>query len=315
MEHTLFAVVGAAGKIGYSTSLALRKAGAPVRAILRDPTKANPLRAIGCEVVIADLQDAVSLTKAIADTHAVQVICPPDPQAHDAIGDIRRSIESVAEALEKARPDLVLAISDYGAHVSEDIGMPTMFHIFEERLRRLEMPKVFLRSAEHMENWSSLIPVAIATGTLPSLHHPVERVFPTVSARDVGLIAAELLLDPNPGAAESIVHAEGPRRYSASDVAAAISQLSGRPVTAQAPPPSQWLETLSRIVSASTATLLAKLYDAHHRGLIDVEPGVGEIRYGTTELIEVLRPGVSSEAAAALAETGDEHLSETRGHP
>lgn len=221
----------------------------------------------------------------------MQVICPPPPQAEDVAGEMRRSIESLAEALNQARPDRVLAISDYGAHVSEGVGMPAMFHIFEERLRRLEMPKVFLRSAEHMEGWGAFIPAAIATGILPSLHHPVERKFPTVSAPNVGLMAADILVRTSLRTGEQIVHAEGPRRYSPADVAKAFSQLLGRTVTAQALPRSQWQESLERALSASAAKLLVELYDAHNQGgLIDVEPNRGEVRYGATELIDALRP-------------------------
>jgi uncharacterized protein YbjT (DUF2867 family) len=255
------------------------------------------LRAIGCEVALADLQDAAALGRAIANASAVQVILPPPPRAEDTAGEMRRSIESLAEAMERARPDRVLAISDYGAHVGEDIGMPSLFHIFEERFRRLAMQKVFLQSAEHMQGWGLVVPAAIATGVLPSLHHPVEKKFPTVSAPDVGLIAADLLLRPTAATNEQIVHAEGPRRYSAADVAAALSQLLGRSVTAQALPRSQWQQSLERVLSASAARLLVKVYDAHDKGgLIDVEPNNGEIRYGTTELIDALRPLVADAA-------------------
>lgn len=287
----MYAIVGAAGKVGYSTSLALREAGVPVRAILRDAAKADRLSAIGCEVALADLQDPAALGRAMANAQAVQLICPPTPQAQDAVGDMRRSIDSMARALEQARPGLVLAISDYGAHVTEDIGMPSVFHGFEERLRQLDMPKVFLRSAEHMEGWRGLIPVAAASGVLPSFHLQVDKPFPTVSAQDVGRMAADLLLHPGVAPGEQIVHAEGPRRYAATDVAAALGQLLGRTVTAQAIPRAQWMQKLGRIVSESTARLLVGIYDAHDRGgLIDVEPGRGDVRHGTTELIEALRP-------------------------
>jgi hypothetical protein len=38
-------------------------------------------------------------------------------------------------------------------------------------------------------------------------------------------------------------------------------------------------------------------YDAHNKsGLVDVEPATGEVRYGTTELIEALRPLVPAAA-------------------
>lgn len=287
----MFAIVGAAGKVGYSTSLALREAGVPVRAILRDATQASRLSAIGCEVVLAELQDPEALGKALAGAQAVQLICPPTPQAPDAVGDMRRSIDSMERALEQACPGLVLAISDYGAHVVEDIGMPSVFHGFEQSLRPLPMPQVFLRSAEHMEGWRGLIPVAAATGVLPTFHQHVDRPFPTVSAQDVGRMAADLLLHPGVASGARTVHAEGPRRYAASDVAAALGELLGRTVTAQSIPRAQWMEKFGRIVSESTARLLVGIYDAHERGgLIDVEPGGGEVRHGTTGLVQALRP-------------------------
>jgi uncharacterized protein YbjT (DUF2867 family) len=266
-----------------------------VRAILRDEAKASTLSAIGCDVALADLQDPSSLGRAIADARAVQVIMPPPPQAQDAPGEMRRSIASIAEALEMANPEVVLVISDYGAHVGKGVGMPSMFHEFEERLRQLKMSKVILRSAEHMEGWGALIPVAIATGTLPSLHHPVEKTFPTVSAPDVGLIAAKLLLGMSPGSGEQVIHAEGPRRYSATDVSLALSQLLGHKITAVSLPRAQWQESLERFLSTSAARLLVELYDAHNKGgLIDVAPNTREVRYGTTELIEALRPLVAA---------------------
>jgi NAD(P)H dehydrogenase (quinone) len=293
MKDPIFAIVGAAGKIGYSTSLVLREAGAQVRAILRDATKATRLRAIGCDVALADLQDPAALGRAMANADAVQIILPPPPRAQDAAGEMRRTIESLAEALDQARPNRVLAISDYGAHVGEGVGMPSLFHMFEERLRQLEMPKVYLRSAEHMEGWGLVMPVAIETGILPSLHHPIEMAFPTFSAGDVGLMAADLLLRPGAEASEQIVHAEGPCRYSATDVAAALSQLLGRTVLAQALPRTLWQESLEQVLSASAAKLLVELYDAHNQGgLIDIEPNKGEVRYGTTKLIDALRPFV-----------------------
>ncbi|YCI06709.1 NAD(P)H-binding protein (plasmid) [Ensifer sp. D2-11] len=285
----MYAILGAAGKVGYSTSSALRQAGVPVKAVLRDTTKSSRLYALGCDIAVADLQDPNDLAQAIAGCIAVQVICPPLPYVPDTADDMVRSIDSIVCALGQARPDLVLAISDYGAHVSDDIGMPTIFRYFEERLGELPIRKIFLRSAEHMEGWAARFPIARATGTLPTFHHPVEREFPTVSAHDVGMIAADLLLRRGQETNQRIVHVEGPRRYSAADVAAAFTGLLGRVVTAWAVPRGEWLETLGRVVSPSASELLVKLYDAHNRGgLVDVEPG-GEVRYGNSDLIAALR--------------------------
>ncbi|HEV7317336.1 MAG TPA: NAD(P)H-binding protein [Ensifer sp.] len=291
----MFAIVGAAGKVGFSTARALAEAGLPVRAVLRDPEKAGRLRAIGCEVAIADLRDPAALGAAIAGAEAVQVILPPPLLAEDAPHAMRMAADSMVEALGKVSPNRVLAISDYGAHVADDIGMPTMYRMFEERLRTLGMQKIVLRSAEHMEGWARYIPVASATGVLPSLHGDVEKPFATVSTADVGLMAADLLRGRGADGSELIVHAEGPRRVSAADVADALSLLVGRPITARAVPRAEWQQKLERSLSPSVARLLVDTYDAHGRGgLIDVEPGKGEVRYGGTELTEALRPYVSA---------------------
>ena len=287
----MYAIVGAAGKVGYATSLALREAGVPVRAILRDAAKAARLTEIGCEIAVADLQDSRALAKAIGDADTVQIILPPAPQAEDTAKDMRSAIESLAGALEEVRPKRVLAISDYGAHISHDIGMPTMCRSFEERLGKLEGHKLFLRSAEHMQGWGRAIPAAVASGTLPSFHDPVDMPFPTISAPDLGLIAADLLLRPAGEKGLEVVHAEGPRRYSASDVAAALSELLGRTINVEAVARSQWEAVFKGVMSASLAELLIKANDAQNKGgLVDVEPNGREVRYGTTELIDALRP-------------------------
>jgi NAD(P)H dehydrogenase (quinone) len=246
----MFAIIGATGKVGYATSVALREAGVPVRAVLRDASKAAGLREIGCEIALADLQDSKALAKAIGDAAAVQVIVPPAPQ-QDTAKQMRAVIENLVLALEETRPKTVLAVSDYGAHIAHDIGMPTLCRTIEQRLSTLGGHKVFLRSAEHMQGWGRAIPAAIASGTLPSFHDPADMLFPTISAPDVGLIAADLLLRSNGEHGVEVVHAEGPRRYSANDVAAALSELSGRKISITTVPRTEWSETFGRVMSPS----------------------------------------------------------------
>jgi hypothetical protein len=115
--------------------------------------------------------------------------------------------------------------------------------------------------------------------------------FPTISAPDLGLIAAQLLLQPASEKDVEIVHAEGPRRYSANNVAADLSELLGRTIKAEAVPRSQWEGIFRQAMSPSLAELLIKANVAQNKGgLVDVEPNVGEVYYGITELINTLRP-------------------------
>lgn len=295
----MFAIVGATGSVGFATSQALREADKPVRAILRDASKGEKLREIGCEIAVADMQDPKALARAIGNADTVQVIVPAAPQLKDAAEQMRQIIESIATALEEARPQRVLAISDYGAHVTHDIGMPSMFHDLEARLTKVPGKKIFLRSCEHIEaGWGRAIPAAKGSGisafkesgTLPSFLDPVDVPFPRVSASDVGLIAAEILLRPAATEDVEVFHAEGPRRYSANDAAAALSELLGTTIQAKAIPRPEWKERMERVMSPTLAELLIKTNDAQNKGgMVDVESEHSKVMYGKTELIDALR--------------------------
>ncbi len=286
----MFAILGATGKVGSSTIRALRAAAQPVRAIIRDPAKAAPFEALGCEIGIADLQDVGALSKAIEGARGVQVICPTAPRAIDAAADMRRTIDNIARALANTRPQTTLAISDYGAEVERGTGITVLFHELEARLREAPTRSVFLRSAEHMENWTRIIQVAAQTGRLPSLHHPLSKRFPTISAHEVGRIAADLLMHPMSEAPlPRIVHAEGPRRYTPVEVADAMAKVLGRDVVAYELPRADWHTTLRGAgLGDSVVQLVTELYDAHNQGLIDAESG-GEIINGTIELTDALK--------------------------
>jgi uncharacterized protein YbjT (DUF2867 family) len=290
----MFAILGATGKIGRTTIAALREKGAPVRAILRDRSRSQEFVDLGCEVAVADIADVGALTKAIDGARAVQIICPIDIRAVDARTKMLRLIETMGEALDRANPELVLAISDYGAEVPSGTGITLLFNALDARLRKLRSRTIFLRSAEHMENWSRVTRVAVETGQLHSFHHPLTKLFPTVSAFDVGTIAADLLLEDD-GAHLRIIHAEGPRRYTPNDVATVIASLVAHPVVARELPRSQWEAVLTRGgLSESYARLVTELYEAHNAGRIDAERDVGEIRRGTSELADALRRFVTA---------------------
>lgn len=148
----MFAILGATGPVGRATCEALRAADQSVRAIVHEAAKADALRDLGCEVVVADLQDGDTLARAIANAAAVQVIIPLRPQVDDPAADMHRSIASVVAALKQVPPARTLAISDYGAHLERDAGMPSIFADLERRLAKLGGRKIIVRSAEHMHN-------------------------------------------------------------------------------------------------------------------------------------------------------------------
>ncbi|MGF6574452.1 NAD(P)H dehydrogenase (quinone) [Paraburkholderia sp. GAS333] len=287
----MYVILGAAGNVGTAAAAALRRAGREVRAAVRHEKQRGALDEIGCETVVVDLFDAESVARAIRGAQAVQLLCPLPHHHADPAAAMRSMIDACVTALRADPPDHVLALSDYGAEHASGTGITMLFHYLETQLRTVDAQLTFLRSAEHMHNWARVLPMALARGVLPSLHHPLDKRFPTVAAQDVGIVAARLLLDADVRVSRvspRVVSVESEQRVSVLDVARTISEVSGHAVTAHEVPRDDWNAVLQRSgLGELHARLIADLYDAHNAGRIDVEADVGERRFGTTTLSQV----------------------------
>jgi uncharacterized protein YbjT (DUF2867 family) len=288
-ELNVYVILGAAGNVGTAAATALRRAGHDVRAAVHQEKQRGPFDEIGCETAVVDLFDAESVARAIRGARAVQLLCPVPLNHADPAAAMRSMIDAGVTALRADPPDHVLALSDYGAEHASGTGITTLFHYLETQLRTVDSQTTFLRSAEHMHNWARVLPMALAKGVLPSLHHPLDKRFPSVAAQDVGVAAAGLLLDAQTSQiSPRVVSIESEQRVSVLDVAHTVSEISGRAVTAHEVPRDDWNAVLQRSgLGEQHARLIADLYDAHNAGRIDVEAGVGERRFGTTTLSQV----------------------------
>lgn len=283
----MYVIFGASGNVGAQTAANLLKAGRRVRAVVRDGRQVARFSAMGCETVVADLTDRRSVRQAIEGARAVQILCPVPTDDPNPTSAMRAMIDIAAAALHENPPPVVLALSDYGAQLEQDTGITLLYHYLEARLSSVPTHLIMLRSAEHMQNWARVVPAALEKGLLPSLHHPLDKAFPTVSAHDVGTIAADLLLEDALSRETRVVSAEGPHRVTVFDVARALTEACGQHIAAVALPRSAWTGTLLRAgLSEHYAKLITELYDAHNAGRIDVEPGKGERRFGSTTLAE-----------------------------
>jgi uncharacterized protein YbjT (DUF2867 family) len=289
-ERIVFVIFGASGNVGLSTVTTLRQAGHPVRAVLRDPGHRERFAQLGCDLAIADLTDARAVEAAIDGAQAVQMLCPVPVADSDPAATMARTIDIVTGAFAANPPPALLALSDYGAERDGNTGITRLFHYLEERLKTVPTQLTLLRSAEHLQNWTRVLPVALGTGVLPSFHHPVDKLFPTVWAPDVGVAAARLLLDRTEADnGPRIVSIEGPRRVSVRDIADTLAAKANREIVARELPRDAWTTTLLRAgLSERHAQLIVDLYDVHNAGQIDVEAGVSERVYGTTTPAEAL---------------------------
>jgi uncharacterized protein YbjT (DUF2867 family) len=285
----MIAILGATGKVGRATIRRLYGDGVKVRAVVRDTSRAEALAASRCEIAVADFRSTEALCAALHGASTVQVICPMSVQSNDARNDMGQIIEAIGSALDATKPSSVIAISDYGAELDAGTGVTMVFHDFEARLRKIPTSLTFLRSAEHMQNWRRVSNIVATTGTLPVMHHPLLKMFPAVSAFDVGTISAEFLVNPARQTEPRIVSIEGPRRYTPLDVASAFSKGSGRKIAAHELPRAEWISSLMRGgASQNYAELVAELYDAHNAGKIDVAKEYQSVRRGKTELDAVI---------------------------
>ena len=285
----MFAITGVTGKVGGAVARSLLAQGHNVRAIVRDAEKGRPWSAQGCDISIASVEDAASLTKAFQGAEAVFLMMPPNydpepgfPQTHEAAAAIRQAIET-------ARPGKIVLLSTVGAHVAE----PNLLNnsgIVEQMLRATSAPVTFLRAAWFMDNAASDVEAA-RNGVIPSFLQPLDHRIPMVAARDIAHTAAELLKETWTGA--RVVELEGPRRYSAQDIAAGFSAALERPVRAEAVPRDQW-ETLFRSQGMKNPMPRIRMIDGFNQGWIDFESGEANSRKERTPLDAVLRSLVAA---------------------
>ncbi|MGN6580484.1 MAG: NmrA family NAD(P)-binding protein [Bordetella sp.] len=293
----MYVIFGASGKVGRSTVAALRREGREVRAIVRNPAQGEALWRLGCEVAIADLGDEVSVRRALEGAQAVQMLCPVPYGAADPAAEMRHTIATTARVLGDHPHLHVLALSDYGAEVADGIGIPMLYGEMEAKFKEIAPRLTLLRSAPHMQNWIRVLPHAMSNGVLATLYHPIDKRFPTVSAHDVGVVAAQLLLDEPAASGVRIVSVEAAQRYSAEDAAHALAEVCDRDVGAYALPREKWSTVLEQAgMNPNMADLVIETSDAQNNGWVDAAAGT-ERRFGPTGLRDVLAGLVASAGA------------------
>ena len=279
----MFAVTGVTGKVGGAVARYLLAQRHKVRAVVRDAEKGRLWSAQGCDVAIASVEDAAGLTKAFQDAEGVFLMTPPEydpdpgfPQTHDAATAIRQAIET-------ARPEKIVFLSTVGAHVAEP-NLLNNSKITEEMLRTTSVPTAFLRAAWFMENAAWDVEAA-RKGLIPSFLQPLDHRIPMVAVRDIARTAAELLDETWTGV--RVIELEGPRRYSANDIAAGFSAALEHPVRGEVVPHDQW-ETLFRSQGMKNPMPRIRMIDGFNEGWIDFESGEVNSRKGRTTLEAVL---------------------------
>jgi NAD(P)H dehydrogenase (quinone) len=275
----MIAVTGITGKVGGQVARGLLAQGQTVRAVVRNRAKGDEWAALGCEVFVASVDDAEGMTEAFRGVEGVFLMTPPNYDPEPGFPDTQRNAEAIRIAIEESRPGKVVLLSTVGAQVTE-MNLLNNSGMTEAMLRTVPVPVAFLRAAWFMENAAWDIESA-KTGVVHSFLQPLDHRIPMVATEDIARTAVELLGESWKGV--RVVELEGPERYSANDVAAALASALNTPVRNEIVPRSTW-EGLFRSQGMKNPLARIRMVDGFNEGWIDFESGSRESRKAGTTL-------------------------------
>ncbi len=283
----MFAIAGVSGNTGSVVADTLLAQREPVRAIVRDAAKGATWRGRGAEVAVAALEDADALTAAFRGAKGAYVLVPPRMGSRDPLGENRAVVASIAKAIAAAKVPHVVLLSSVGAHLASGTGPIQSVHHAEQELAKTGAKLTAVRASYFLENWGSSLGM-LAQGVLPTFLAADLR-FPMVATADIGRTAAAALIEPQPG----VIELAGPREYSADDIAAILTTITGATIKAQQFPLDGVVSTLTSFgISQPVAQLFREMYDGLAAGRIVAQQGVRTLR-GTVTAEAVLKTLVS----------------------
>lgn len=260
----MYAITGITGHVGGATATALLDAGAPVRAVVRNPAKATEWAERGAEIAVADLTDPTALTTAYSGCAGVFVMLPTLPSGEDA--EHRALVDTIAAAVAASGVAHVVALSSYGADLAEGTGPIRWLHHLEQALGGTGAVVTAVRSPHFQEKVEEVLDAATGAGIYPVFADTADRPMPMAATRDIGAAAAHFLLEP-PATSRTVALAAP--SYTEREVAEALGAALGRDLQVQPVPQPAWAEVLTGAgLPPVLAAELAAMYAADQRGVL-----------------------------------------------
>ncbi|MDQ0472158.1 NmrA family NAD(P)-binding protein [Labrys wisconsinensis] len=218
------------GDIGRQVVANLLDAGAPVRVIVRDPSKLSDDLRARVEVVQGSHADVEVVNRAFSGANAVFWLVPPDPHADSLEAAYVDFTRPAAAALKTRGGKRVVCISALGrttpfagkaGHVTGSLAMADLIASTGIALRTLTLPAF-------MDNMARRAGAIKSQGLFSS---PISGDLkqPTCATRDIAAVAARWLLDESWSGQENVA-VLGPEDLSFNDMAEIMSEVLGKPV-------------------------------------------------------------------------------------
>jgi uncharacterized protein YbjT (DUF2867 family) len=212
-------VTGATGHVGSELVRLLAEQGAPARALVHSPDKAVPIQHLGLETALGDYEQPDTLDVAMKGCDQLFLLSPPSPrqpqQEQHVIDAARRAgVEHVVkQSVPWAGPDAPLVFCRWHGQV-------------EQHLAQSGLAYTLLRPSSFMQNFLMSAQQVADQGVLYGMFGEGRVAF--IDARDIAVVAAELLT--NPGHQGASYSPTGPEALSAAEVAERLSAATGRQV-------------------------------------------------------------------------------------
>jgi uncharacterized protein YbjT (DUF2867 family) len=256
MTEGIVLVTGAAGgtqgRTGRRVTELLRERDVPVRAMVRTlDERAEYLRGLGADVVVADFLDLRSVRAAVDGVSTVYFAYPVQHGLLDATA-------IMAVAARNARVtrlvDMVMLVS------SPDAPTPRMRenYLSEQVFEWAGIGATHVRATVFFENIRALAAATIDSGTFVAPFGADSTRIPLVAGEDVARVAAAVLTAPDLPAGDS--PALIGQVLTAREIAAALADGLGRPVEYQDVPDELWAEAASSRINAHAVAHLSKLW-------------------------------------------------------
>lgn len=259
----MYVILGGTGQVGTATARALLDQGQKVTVVTRDKSHGAELEKAGAQIAEANIRDVDALRDVFRTGKRAFLLNPPADPSGDTDEEERANVAAILAALDGSRLEKVVAASTYGAFEGERCGDLTVLHAFEQALQRQPVPVAINRAGYYMSNWAGMVESVQESGTLPSFF-PADLSIPMVAPDDLGKAAARRLMSATEDV--GIQHIEGPKRYTANDVAEAFTKVMNRDVQIQEVPHKALEETFrsfgfSDEAAASYACMTRRMID------------------------------------------------------
>ncbi|GGS70282.1 NAD(P)H-binding protein [Streptomyces cinerochromogenes] len=199
-----------------------------VRVIVRDPARLSPRVRARVETVTGSHADPDVTAKACAGVDRVFWLAPPVPTADSVEGHFRAFTRPLVDAVRTEGVERVVGVSTLGRGVARNAGQISASLAMDDEIRATGVHHRALCPPYLMENLLHQASAIRDSGVIAMATYG-DRVLRTCTTRDIGAVAARLLLDGSWTGQED-VPTVGPDALTPEDMARVVSEVLDRPV-------------------------------------------------------------------------------------